>query len=215
MESPLGNEYLNSGLMPQLPALSDIPSPLDGSSSPSSRPDSMPTFNSQPDISKPFSLGAAPTSLKRNSTVTGTYRQSSLLVPAAKKRLSTIGISSPLGRLYKMFGDFCLLAGRTEDSAKWYAQGPSYRIGFPPHDLSFNYRYVEAISVFKVSQDPIWQASALEALATISVLDAWSAGQGLVSRFTCSIEPFHQSYPSPPLTEQLRRKFQRALVANR
>ncbi|KAF6765224.1 TRAPP II complex [Ephemerocybe angulata] len=171
LESPLGNEYLNSGLMPQLPPLSDLPSPLDGSES--SRPNSaisLPSFSSQPEISKPFSLGAAPSTLKRNSTTTGSsYRQSSLMVPAAKKRLSTIGMSSPLGRLYKMFGDFCLLAGRTEDSIKWYT---------------------ESIQVFKVSQDPIWHASALEGLATTAIIDSWSAGQGLHNSTATAREPW-------------------------
>ncbi|KAJ3540870.1 hypothetical protein NMY22_g4126 [Coprinellus aureogranulatus] len=169
LESPIGNEYLNSSLTPELP-VEDIPSPLDDG--PSSRPDSamsLPSFNSQPEISRPFTLSAAPGTLKRNSTTTGAYRQSSLMVPAAKKRLSTIGMSSPLGRLYKMFGDFCLLSGRTEDSSNWYT---------------------EAISIFKSTSDYIWHASALEGLATIAVIDAWSAGQGLHNSTATAKEPW-------------------------
>jgi hypothetical protein len=34
--------------------------------------------------------------------------------------------------------------------------------------------------MFKYPQDAIWHASALEGMATIHVLDAWSAGHGLV-----------------------------------
>jgi hypothetical protein len=34
--------------------------------------------------------------------------------------------------------------------------------------------------------DPVWQASVIEALAVISVLDYWAAGQGLVS-LSCRI----------------------------
>lgn len=41
-------------------------------------------------------------------------------------------------------------------------------------------RYTEALQIFKPSQDLPWQASALEGLATITILDAWSAGHGLV-----------------------------------
>jgi hypothetical protein len=36
--------------------------------------------------------------------------------------------------------------------------------------------------MFKPSLDAVWQASALEGLATISVLDAWAAGHGLVGK---------------------------------
>lgn len=53
--------------------------------------------------------------------------------------------------------------------------------------LTRSCRYTEAIQVFRVStQDSIWHASALEGLATIAIIDSWSAGQGLVSRFNCS-----------------------------
>lgn len=37
----------------------------------------------------------------------------------------------------------------------------------------------------KSSLDVVWQASAIEGQATIQVLDAWNAGQGLVSFFLC------------------------------
>lgn len=36
--------------------------------------------------------------------------------------------------------------------------------------------------LFKTGQDPVWHASVLEGMATVFVLDAWSAGQGLVSQ---------------------------------
>jgi hypothetical protein len=40
-------------------------------------------------------------------------------------------------------------------------------------------RYTEAVALFKTSNDPVWYASALEGLATIALLEAWS-GQGFV-----------------------------------
>lgn len=45
---------------------------------------------------------------------------------------------------------------------------------------SCHYRYHESLQLFKSSQDGVWQASALEGLATVAILDAWSAGHGLV-----------------------------------
>lgn len=95
--------------------------------------------------------------MKRTSSIPS--RQSTLgLPPAAKKRSSGIGVASSPGRLFKVFGDFFLLAGRTADADIWYN---------------------EALQVFKTMPDPPWNASALEGLATIAVVDAWSAGQGL------------------------------------
>lgn len=44
-------------------------------------------------------------------------------------------------------------------------------------------RYTEAIVMFKLPQDAPWHASALEGLATISVLEAWLTGHGLVGYF--------------------------------
>lgn len=40
-------------------------------------------------------------------------------------------------------------------------------------------RYTEAVALFKTANDPVWYASALEGLATVALLEAWS-GQGLV-----------------------------------
>ncbi len=60
-------------------------------------------------------------------------------------------------------------------------------IGFYPNVLIGD-RYTESLQLFRATPDPVWQASALEGLATISILDAWSAGHGLVcsSRFQYS-----------------------------
>lgn len=41
-------------------------------------------------------------------------------------------------------------------------------------------RYTEAIQLFKSSQDVAWYAAALEGIATVSMIEAWSAGNGLV-----------------------------------
>lgn len=43
------------------------------------------------------------------------------------------------------------------------------------------YRYNEAIQLLKGTNDILWQATAMEGIATITVIDAWSVGQGLVS----------------------------------
>lgn len=48
-------------------------------------------------------------------------RSSTLGVPGSRaKRNSAIGVASSPGRLYKVLGDFFLLAGRTEDASIWY-----------------------------------------------------------------------------------------------
>lgn len=110
--------------MPVLPPLSELPSPLDSLSGPEQAP-RFPSYNSQPDVSRPsFTLSAAP-SLKRNASSTGTGpQQPPLGIQAQKKRLSTIGVSSSHGRLYKVLGDFFLMAGRTEDAMIWYILYP-------------------------------------------------------------------------------------------
>jgi hypothetical protein len=115
MESPLGNEYLNASLMPILPPLSDIPLPLD-------RGDSaiqLTSHNSQPEMSRASFNLTAPPPMKRNVSSGPAFRQASLGIQAPKKRLSTIGTSSSHGRLYKVLGDFFLLAGRIEDATIW------------------------------------------------------------------------------------------------
>ncbi|KAF8910953.1 transport protein particle complex subunit [Gymnopilus junonius] len=171
LETPLGNEYLNASLMPLLPPLSELPSSLSAISKTDS-PTHLPSFNSQPDMSRPsFNLSAAPT-LRRNAsstTTTPTNRQSTLGIQTQKKRLSTIGTSSSHGRLYKMLGDFFLLAGRTEDAAVWYN---------------------EAIQLFRGSHDPLWYACTLEGLATLTIIEAWSAGHGLNNSASAVKEPW-------------------------
>ncbi|EAU88629.2 hypothetical protein CC1G_12021 [Coprinopsis cinerea okayama7 len=39
--------------------------------------------------------------------------------------------------------------------------------------------YTKSVQILQSSSDPVWQASALEGLATIVVIDSWSTGQGL------------------------------------
>jgi hypothetical protein len=53
---------------------------------------------------------------------TATMRQSSLGVATARKRQSLIGAASSHGRLFKVLGDFFLLAGRAEDASVWCVQ---------------------------------------------------------------------------------------------
>ncbi|KAJ7285808.1 TRAPP II complex [Mycena rebaudengoi] len=165
LESPAGNEHLNSALLPMLPP-PDLPQALDNSRKRDSLPP-LPKHNSQPDIRPAFNLASAP-NMKRNSSGT-VFRQSTLGVAPVKKRLSSIGVASSHGRLFKVLGDFFLLAGRTEDAAVWYN---------------------EALLLFKSSSDAVWQAATLEGMATVSVIDAWSAGQGLNTSTSASREPY-------------------------
>ena len=48
------------------------------------------------------------------------------------------------------------------------------------------YRYNESIMLFKSPQDAPWHASALEGLATIPVVEAWSSTHGIVRAVTNS-----------------------------
>ncbi|KAJ7449836.1 TRAPP II complex [Mycena latifolia] len=165
LESPAGNEHLNSALMPMLPP-PDLAQPLDNGRKRDSLPP-IPSHNSQPEIKTAFNLSSAP-NLKRNSSGS-VFRQSTLNVPPAKKRLSSIGVASSHGRLFKVLGDFFLLAGRTEDAAVWYN---------------------EALLLFRSSSDAVWQAATLEGMATVSIIDAWSAGQGLNTSTSAAREPW-------------------------
>ncbi|KAI0322235.1 TRAPP II complex [Amylostereum chailletii] len=154
LETPFGNEYLNATLFPSLPSTSDMPRPLtdDGHNV-------LPSFNSQPELLSGSRRHSAllPHVQRTASTgpgmLTPTQRQSAMGVP--RNRLSGIGATSSHGRLFKVLGDLFLLAGRIEDASVWYA---------------------EAITLFKAHLDNIWHASALEGLATISVLEGWASG---------------------------------------
>ncbi|KAJ7235474.1 TRAPP II complex [Mycena haematopus] len=168
LESPAGNEHLNSALMPMLPP-TDLAQPVDNGKKRDSLPP-LPSHNIQPDM-KPFNLTSAP-NLKRNSSGSA-FRQSTLNVPPTKKRLSSIGVASSHGRLFKVLGDFFLLAGRTEDAAVWYN---------------------EALLLFRSSSDAVWQAATLEGMATVSIIDAWAAGQGLNTSTSASREPWNDVF---------------------
>jgi hypothetical protein len=117
LESPIGNEYLNSGLFATLPP-SQLPSALD----PEQRSESPPSTHSQPELSTISNLRKSST-LKRTSSpgpALPSLRQSTLSTSASgKKRTSGIGAASSHGRLFKVLGDMFLLAGRTEDAAVW------------------------------------------------------------------------------------------------
>lgn len=168
---------MNSTLFPTLPSPSEIPLYL--SSSGNAGFQSNPTYSSQPELDS--SGLSAPSMIKRSSTAgpmsSLTQRQSSLGPSVVKKRANAIGAVSSHGRLYKVLGDLFLLAGRTEEAAVWFVP-PIHFLG---SSRLIRIRYGEAIVLFKTAQDPAWHASALEGMATISVLDAWSIGQGLVS----------------------------------
>jgi len=55
--------------------------------------------------------------------------------------------------------------------------------------------------MFKFPQDAIWHASAMEGMATIHLLDAWSAGHGLVRSFVlrCAANHAKKHSHSKPL----------------
>jgi hypothetical protein len=117
LESPVGNEYLNSGLFATL-LPSQLPSALDMEQ----RSESPPLTHSQPELSTISNLRKSST-LKRTSSAgpaLPSLRQSTLSAPASgKKRTSAIGAASSHGRLFKVLGDVFLLAGRTEDAVVW------------------------------------------------------------------------------------------------
>lgn len=93
-----------------------------------------------------------------------------------RKRQSHVGATSSHGRLFKVLGDLFVLAGRLEDASVWcvWLSDPACM-----QHLIDNARYTEALALFKNHSDPLWHASTLEGLATLSLLDAWS-GQGFV-----------------------------------
>lgn len=189
LESPLGNEYLNASTLPILPPWADLPTPLDNNFKGDTLPP-LPSHSSQPDVSRSnFTLSTAPV-LKRTSSI-GPYRQSTLAVPASnvKKRMSGIGVASSLGRLFKVLADFFLLAGRLEDAGIWYSYACCSGCGEADCDL----RYNEAVQTLR-SQDVLWRASALEGLATLSILEAWAAGHGLVCSLFLGVNRINEAY---------------------
>ena len=112
LESPIGNEYLNSGLFSTLP-----PSQLPSALGLEQRSDSPPS--AQLDMSTVSNLRKSST-FKRTSSPVASLRQSTLSVAASgKKRTSGFGAASSHGRLFKVLGDTFLLAGRTEDATVW------------------------------------------------------------------------------------------------
>ncbi|KAI0636866.1 TRAPP II complex [Trametes polyzona] len=162
LESPLGNEYLNATLFPTLPPASELPRSLDDEPRRDSLP-LLPSHNSQPELTSPGFRAKSPLGLKRNSTIGPGLlpsRHASLPMSPAlpKKRPTTIGAASSHGRLFKVLADFFLLAGRLEEATIWYT---------------------ESIVLFKSPQDAAWHASALEGLATVPVIEAWSSTHGV------------------------------------
>ncbi|KAG8217536.1 TRAPP II complex [Butyriboletus roseoflavus] len=167
LETPLGNEYLNATLFPILPVAAEMPFTLESNSH--LFQGSFPAHSSQSELNSSQLFTPANNGMMRNPLgPAGSKRHSTLGPPTVKKRVSTIGIASSHARLFKVYGDFFLLAGRTQDARIWYQ---------------------EALNLFKTGMDPVWQASAMEGLAVISVLDSWAAGQGLAS-ITDSKDPW-------------------------
>jgi len=117
LESPVGNEYLNSGLFSTTP-----PSRLPSALGLEQRSESPPSTHSQLDLSTVSNLRKSST-FKRTSSAgpaLPTFRQSTLSATVSgKKRTSGFGTASSHGRLFKVLGDTFLLAGRTEDATVW------------------------------------------------------------------------------------------------
>ncbi|KAK7020579.1 transport protein Trs120 or TRAPPC9 TRAPP II complex subunit-domain-containing protein [Favolaschia claudopus] len=137
LESPAGNEHLNSSLLPMLPP-SDLAQPIENGR----KRDSLPPIPSINNSSDAKSLNFA---------------------------AGSISSAAPHQRFSKFSEIFFLLAGRTEDAAVWYN---------------------EALLLFRSSSDAVWQAATLEGMATVSIIDAWSAGQGLNTSLSASREPW-------------------------
>ncbi|KAH9926207.1 TRAPP II complex [Fomitopsis serialis] len=194
LESPLGNEYLNASLFPSFPSASDLPRSLDPETAHRDSLPPLPSFNSQPDLGT--TNGSAkhktPAALKRMSSGPGLVPSRTASLPStpvtAKKRPNIIGTASSHGRLFKVLADLFLMAGRHADSQIWYT---------------------EAIALFKGSpHDTAWHAAALEGLATIPVIEAWSSGsatangtdekepwQDIVDKLTQATSLYHKSTP--------------------
>ncbi|KIJ69369.1 hypothetical protein HYDPIDRAFT_24212 [Hydnomerulius pinastri MD-312] len=175
LETPIGNEYLNASLFPTLPAAAEMPFALE--SNPHLFQSSFTSHSSQPELASSSLSLPSNYGMKRNSSASpgvGTlHRQSTLGPLPTKKRASAVGTASSHGRLYKVYGDFFLLAGRTQDAKIWYQ---------------------EALNLFKTGMDPVWQASAVEAMAVMTMLESWAAGQGLQTSISDMKEPWMEIY---------------------
>lgn len=175
LETPAGNECLNAALFPVLPAGGDMSTRIN--SHPYLPPPvSATATSSQFELSLNTSVSAN-YGMKHNSSVgpglhpsSSSHRASTL--PPLKTRTSAVGITSH-ARLYKVYGDFFLLAGRMQDAKIWYQ---------------------EALILFKTGLDPAWQASAIEGLAVTSVLDLWATGQGLQTSISDAKEPWMELF---------------------
>lgn len=177
LETLDGNECLNATLFPALPVGGDVPTGID-SRLYLSAPVSSTAHLSQSELNSNAPMSANH-GMKHNSSLgpgPGPYPSSSShrlsgLHPL-KTRSNAVGITSH-ARLYKVYGDFFLLAGRTQDAKIWYQ---------------------EALNIFRTESDPAWQASAIEGLAVISVVDLWAAGQGLQTSICDTKEPWTELY---------------------
>jgi hypothetical protein len=123
LETPVGNEYLNSTLFPVVPTTNDLPAALVNDYR-----NSLQTNGSHADLNsssrrnslqlkRPGSTGPAGpgvTSPSRES-----FRQSTMMANAPVRKRLGIGAASSHGRLFKVLGDLFLLAGRTEDAVVW------------------------------------------------------------------------------------------------
>ena len=122
LETPLGNEYLNATLFPTLPVAAEMPFALESSSHPFHA--TFPTHSSQPDLNSSHLSTSTNNGVTRYSpgasvSAVGLQRHSTLGPPPVKKRVSAVGTTSSHARLFKVYGDFFLLAGRTQDSRIW------------------------------------------------------------------------------------------------
>lgn len=124
LENPLGNEYLNASLFPNLPPSSEMPRSLDDELRRDSLP-LLPSHNSQPDLNGQL-RAKTPLGFRRASTMgPGLLPNRHASLPAspnpsaAKKRPTTIGAASSHGRFFKVLADFFLIAGRLEEATIW------------------------------------------------------------------------------------------------
>jgi trafficking protein particle complex subunit 9 len=123
LETPVGNEYLNSTLFPVVPTSSELPASLVNEYRNSIQANGSQSDLNGASVSRRGSLQLKrPASTGPGGVVSPTkdsFRQSTLMGNApARKRLG-IGAASSHGRLFKVLGDLFLLAGRTEDAVVW------------------------------------------------------------------------------------------------
>lgn len=121
LETPIGNDSLNTSLFGDLPGTGDLVPPTEMLDSKTSSQPILSSQQTHTDLAN--ALQTRDLSLKRSSTLgpgSMPTRNSTLIQSTQKRRASGMGSTASAGRLYKVLGDLFLLAGRTMDASIWY-----------------------------------------------------------------------------------------------